>query len=176
MVITTSEPTWLKLARAEIGTKEAPGDADNPRILQYYADAGHPEVKHDAVAYCAAFCGAILHRAGIKPTGSLMAKSYLTFGAPLAGPKVGCIAVLWRGSPTASTGHVGFVTGFTDTEISLLGGNQKKDGEVCIETFPRTRVLAYRWPQLSAPTTLPPVPRETLLSRITSWLKRHVGS
>jgi uncharacterized protein (TIGR02594 family) len=165
MVTSTTEPRWLTLARAEIGTKEAPGDADNPRILQYDADAGHPEVKHDETAWCAAFTSSILKRSGITPTGSLLAKSYLTFGEKLTGPKIGCIAVLWRGSPSASTGHVGFVTGFTSTDISLLGGNQKTDGEVCIETFPRTRVLAYRWPVLTN------TPQETLLSKVKSWLK-----
>jgi len=165
----TMEPAWLKLAKAEIGTKEAPGGADNPRVLQYYADAGHPEVKHDAVAWCAAALASWLKRSGIQPSGSLMAKSYLAFGEGLTAPKVGCIAVLWRGSPTADTGHVGFVTGFTSTEIHLLGGNQKTNGEVCIETFPRARVLAYRWPLVT------PAPQKTLYTRFKTWLKQHLS-
>ena len=170
--IATTESKWLTLARAELGTKEAPGAADNPRVLQYYIDAGHPEVEHDSVAYCAAFMGAILKRSGIKPSGSLMAKSYLTFGAALPGPRIGCIAVLWRGSPTAATGHVGFVTGFTGTEISLLGGNQGANGVVSVETFPRSRVLAYRWPV--AVTPIIDTPKETTWSKVVKWLRNLV--
>jgi len=169
-MITTTEPRWFTLAKAEIGVTEAPGSADNPRIVQYYADAGHPEVKHDATAWCAAAIASWLKRSGITPSGSLMARSYLTFGTPLTTPQIGCIAVLWRGSPKADTGHVGFVTGFTSTEISLLGGNQGAAGVVSIETFPRSRVLGYRWP-----TAITPAPQETLFSRIKSWAKRQIG-
>jgi hypothetical protein len=47
----TTEPKWLALARSEIGTKEAPGTGDNPAVVRMYADAGHPEVKHDETAW-----------------------------------------------------------------------------------------------------------------------------
>ncbi len=163
----TTEPKWLTLARSELHTKEAPGDADNPKIVQYYADAGHPEVKHDATAWCSAALSSWLKRSGIKPSGSLMAKSYLTFGSALTAPQVGCIAVLWRGSPNASTGHVGLVTSWTPTEVSILGGNQGETGEVSIETFPRYRVLAWRWP---AATVASPAKPLTLWGRIKGWL------
>ena len=140
-----TEPLWLLLARGEMGIKEAPGSADNADVVQFYAEAGHPEVKHDSVAWCSAFCGAMLHRAGIKPSGSLMARSYLHWGQKLDAPKVGCVAVLWRGSPDADTGHVGFVTEAGGDFIKLLGGNQ--GDAVSIETFPRSRVLGFRWPE-----------------------------
>jgi len=169
---TTTEPKWLTLARAELGTKEAPGDANNPRVLQYYVDAGHAEIHEDSTAWCSAAMGSWLKRSGIKPSGSLMAKSYLTFGAGLPGPRIGCIAVLWRGSPTAATGHVGFVTGFTGTEISLLGGNQGANGVVSVETFPRSRVLAYRWPV--AVTPIIDTPKETTWSKVVKWLRNLV--
>ena len=42
---------WLDLAEAEKGTKEGAGDRDNPVVLAYYADAGHPELEHDEVAW-----------------------------------------------------------------------------------------------------------------------------
>ncbi|MEZ5776014.1 MAG: hypothetical protein R3D33_15310 [Hyphomicrobiaceae bacterium] len=83
------EPRWLTLARGEIGVAEKPGAADDPRILAYYRDAGHPEIRHDEVAWCAAFVGACLKRSGIAPTGSLMARSYLRWGQPLARPRPG---------------------------------------------------------------------------------------
>ena len=47
-------PRWYELALSERGVKEGPGEADNPVVRAYYKDAGHPEVKHDSVPWCAA--------------------------------------------------------------------------------------------------------------------------
>jgi uncharacterized protein (TIGR02594 family) len=138
-----TEPKWLILARENLGQHEISGGKDNPTILQFYKDAGHPEVQHEDTAWCAAFVGAMLKRAGVTPSGSLLARSYLKWGVKLSVPKVGCIAVLWRGSPTASTGHVGFYVGENGDHVKLLGGNQG-DG-VSIASFPKARVLSYRW-------------------------------
>jgi uncharacterized protein (TIGR02594 family) len=137
-------PAWYVLACDEEGVKEAPGAADNNCILNYYRDAGHAEVKHDSVAWCAAFVGAMLHRAGIAPSGSLMARSYLKWGARLTRPRMGAICVLWRESPSSALGHVGFVAGWNTTHVRLLGGNQSDS--VGYEDFPRSRILAFIWP------------------------------
>jgi uncharacterized protein (TIGR02594 family) len=141
-----TEAPWFDLAHKKIGVHETPGDSNNPEVLKFFQDAGHPEIHNEDTAWCAAFVGAMLHRAGVAPSGSLMARSYLKWGMRLAAPKRGCIAVLWRGSPNATTGHVGFVVGFTEDSIDLLGGNQGAAGVVSIERFPRSRVLGYRWP------------------------------
>jgi uncharacterized protein (TIGR02594 family) len=143
---------WFDLAKKEIGVAETPGAKSNPKILQYDADAGHPEVTGENTPWCCGFCSAMLKRAGFKPTGSLMARSYLHWGQKLDKPRIGCIAVLWRGSPDSDAGHVGFVADFTDTEITLLGGNQGTDGVVSLEKFPVSRVLGYRWPPEPAAT------------------------
>ena len=74
---TMPRPKWYELALAERGVKEAEGAADNPKVQAYYRDAGHPEAKHDLVPWCAAFVGAMLKRAGIKPSGELSACSDL---------------------------------------------------------------------------------------------------
>jgi uncharacterized protein (TIGR02594 family) len=137
-------PGPMRLAREELGVHEGAGSADNPRVVRYYADAGHAEVTHDETAWCAAFVGAMLKRAGLQPSGSLMARSYLSCGQKLTTPRVGCIAVLWRGSPDASTGHVGFVACWSSTHVTLLGGNQS-DG-VTEARYPRDQVLGWRWP------------------------------
>ena len=104
------QPRWLELAWADLGVAEAPGAANNPRVVRYYADAGHPEVTADEVAWCAAFVGACLERAGVASTRSLMARSYLAWGEALDEPRTGAIAVLSRGSDP-SLGHVGFLIG-----------------------------------------------------------------
>jgi uncharacterized protein (TIGR02594 family) len=78
------QPRWLELAWADLGVAEGPGGANNPRVVRYYAAAGHPEVRADEVAWCAAFLGACLERAGVGSTRSLMARSYLAWGEALA--------------------------------------------------------------------------------------------
>ena len=60
------QPPWLDQAWADLGVREGAGNANDPRVLAYYRDAGHPEIKADSVAWCAAFVGAMLERSGIK--------------------------------------------------------------------------------------------------------------
>lgn len=119
------------MAHKEIGVHETPGDDSNPKVLKFFQDAGHTEIHSEDTAWCAAFVGAMLHRAGVVSTGSLMARSYLKWGVPLDAPKLGAIAVLWRGSPDAATGHVSFVVNFDADTIRLLGGNQGSAGSRC---------------------------------------------
>ena len=113
-----------------------PGAANNPNVVRYYADAGHPEVRADEVAWCAAFVGACLERAGVGSTRSLMARSYLAWGQALDEPRTGAIAVLSRGADP-SLGHVGFLVGLTASDIVLLAGNQ--GDAVSVQAFPRSR-------------------------------------
>jgi uncharacterized protein (TIGR02594 family) len=124
---------------------EGPGTSDNPTVQAYYRDAGHPEVKHDAVPWCAAFVGAMLKRAGIKPSGSLLARSYLQWGKKLDKPAVGAIIVLQRGGSTF-LGHVGFVV--DPAAHIMLGGNQSD--RVSIQRYDPRKVLSYRWPEEEA--------------------------
>ena len=134
---------WFDLAKAELGTKEAPGDADNSVVLDYYADAGHPEIAHDSVAWCSAFVGSMLVRAGYPSTSSLAARSYLQYGVRLERPTEGCIVVMKRGN-SSWEGHVGFYMGDAGSSIRVLGGNQ--GDAVSIATFPKSSVLGYRMP------------------------------
>lgn len=137
------EPKWLELARAELGTKESPGSKNNPVVVQYYADSGNAGIRDDSVAWCAAFCGAMLKRAGLPNTGSLAARSYLNYGIALDDPKPGCIVVFTRGN-SSWEGHVGFYIGETANHIKVLGGNQSDS--VSIASYPKSKLLGYRWP------------------------------
>ncbi len=154
-MIPTSTLPWLDIAWSLFGTTEAAGAADNADVLALFRDAGHAEITSDSVAWCAAFVGACLERAGVRCTRSLMARSYEAFGNTLRLPRIGAIAVLSRGSDP-SLGHVGFVVGFTPDRIFLLGGNQSD--RVCVESFPRDRIVSVRWP-ISAHTTREPSPQ-----------------
>ena len=135
-----SETAWLTIARAYLGLAEGPDEADNPRVVAFYARAGHPEVRHDAVPWCAAFVGAVLAEAGQKGTGTLWALDYARWGRRLPGPAVGAVATKKRNGG----GHVFFVAGFDATDVFALGGNQ--GDRVCIARIPRARVYSYRWP------------------------------
>jgi uncharacterized protein (TIGR02594 family) len=134
----------MDIAKAELGTREAPGAANNPRVLAYYADAGHPGIRADSTAWCAAFVGAALKRAGYANSGSLAARSYLQYGRALSEPEPGCIVVFWRGSRDGWQGHVAFYVRGEGDRIRVLGGNQSD--AVTEANYPRSQVLGYRWP------------------------------
>jgi uncharacterized protein (TIGR02594 family) len=138
------QPAWLAAAWAELGVREIPGDANAPEILRYFRDAGDDDVKTETTPWCAAFAGAMLKRAGVSNTGSLLARSYLDWGSSLDDARLGAVAVFSRGDdPTA--GHVGFVIGEADSRLYLLGGNQSD--AVTVASFDKSRLLGLRWPQ-----------------------------
>lgn len=137
------QPPWMAMAWAEFGQSEVSGASANPRILEYFQNVGHSAITDDETAWCAAFVGACLERAGFASTRSLMARSYLEWGEPISEPPAGSIAVLSRGA-NPSLGHVGFLVGMTDAAIYLLGGNQAN--AVSVARFDRVRLLGVRAP------------------------------
>ena len=136
------EPIWLQCARKELGVKETKGKTHTKRILDYH-QATTLKATDDETAWCSAFVCWCLEACGIKSTRSAAARSYLSFGKRISEPTVGCIVVFQRGD-SAWQGHVGFVVGWDKTSISCLGGNQKDS--VCIEKYPRSKVLGFRMP------------------------------
>lgn len=151
-----SEPFWLTYARRELGTLEGPGPVNNPKVLSYYREAGHGEVASDDIAWCAAFVGAMLHRAGVKGTGALNARSYERWGQPLRVPLLGCIGVKKRVGAPLWAGHVGFVVAASQYKVWLLGGNQAD--AVSIRAFPRAHFVAWRWADTEIPGDLDALP------------------
>jgi len=139
-----THPKWLELAWRDDGIREKKGSLSNPKVMRYYRDVGADWVKGDDVAWCAAFVGSCLERAGLGSTRSLMARSYLKWGRKLNQPRRGAIAVFSRGSNKA-LGHVGFYIGENARSIFLLGGNQ--NDSVGIGTYPKSRLLGLRWPK-----------------------------
>lgn len=142
----TEQPAWLAAAWAEFGVRETKGSKSNARVLAYYKDAGHV-IGDDSVPWCAAFAGAMLVRAGLSSTKSLLARSYLSWGAEIGEARFGAITVLTRGDDPGA-GHVGFFVGASKDKLFLLGGNQS-DG-VTVEAFDSARLLGYRWPVAAA--------------------------
>lgn len=137
------QPQWLAAAWAEFGAREKSGTGNSAAVLGYFRESGHASVTSDGVAWCAAFAGAMLKRAGREASGSLLARSYLDWGQQLSAPRLGALAILARGADSGA-GHVGFVVGLAGERLFLIGGNQG-DG-VTVEAFDVSRVLGYRWP------------------------------
>ena len=132
----------IDLAIAEIGTVEW-AKGSNPKVVAYYCDAGHPEVVDDAVAWCAAFVGAMLKRAGVKPSGALNARSYLNWGNPVPLDKIqrGDIGVIARGNSTWQ-GHVFFIEKVNGKMVVAVGGNQRDS--VSRAEYPISALLGVR--------------------------------
>lgn len=135
-------PKWYELAVKELGTKEAPGFANNPIVQQYYVDAGSGK-QPDSVPWCAAFVGAMLKRAGVSPSGFLAARSYLNWGEKTK-PIPGAIVVFRRGN-NPWQGHVAFFVQDNGSTIRVIGGNQSD--AVTYANYPKSRVIDYRWPK-----------------------------
>jgi len=134
----------FELAQEDLGTWEW-GDGHNPKVVQYFHDVGHEWVQDDETAWCAAFVGAMLKRAGLPHTGKLNAQSYKTWGEHVDPEKArpGDIVVFWRQSPDSWKGHVGFFARWTDEgDPVVLGGNQAN--QVNMTPYPRDRLLAVR--------------------------------
>jgi uncharacterized protein (TIGR02594 family) len=140
--MTELNKTIYAIAADEIGVEEWPGARHNPRVLEYYKESGHAEIKSDEVPWCAAFVGAVLAKAGAQGTGQLTARSYSKWGDEVTLPQAqrGDIVVLSRGEPWQ--GHVGFFHNFGDGKIELIGGNQ--GNKVSIAAYDRRRIVAIR--------------------------------
>ena len=97
--------------------------------------------------WCAIFVNACLEAVGVRGTRSAMARSFEhdTNFVRLPGPALGAITTMWRGSPSAGTGHVFFYLGENDHGVLALGGNQ--NDRVCRQYEPRDRIVGYWWPK-----------------------------
>ncbi len=141
--------TPYELAKTFEGTYEWK-EGSNPTVVAFYADAGHPEVVDDDVAWCAAFVGAMIKRAGGVPTGSLLAQSYLNWGVPVDKKdiKEGDILIFKRGTKSWQ-GHVTFAAGKPNSkgQINCLGGNQRDMVNITTYTLNDSFLGARRAPE-----------------------------
>lgn len=86
--------------------------------------------------WCAAFMNKLLDGG----TGSNFAYSYRRYGSPAQPGCVGCIAVTTR----RGGGHVGVVEAWTERGALIISGNH--NNRVDKGMYPRTRIVALRWP------------------------------
>ena len=135
--------TPYEIARGYIGTTEGAGPENNPVIMDMYASVGHDWVEHDSVAWCAAFVGHCLERAGLRSARQLTARSYLEWGVPVesADAQPGDIGVIPRGS-SGWQGHVFFIDRIEGPWVWGLGGNQSD--AVNVKRYPVSKLLGVR--------------------------------
>ncbi len=154
-----------------VGQKEHAGRASNPVIEAHFARAGFPGLT-DETPWCAAFVGSILAECGLKPSGSLMARSYLTYGRKVSqqDAQIGDIGVIARGKPPQ--GHVFFIAGFEGSNVLALGGNQ--GDEVSIHKIPMASLIGIRRADPAAASGLGTVQEgdvDTMVVRLQTTLK-----
>lgn len=157
----TDEPRWLSRARPELGQSEIIGRrGHNDAIVGYWREAGIVkrdqtpwDPGNDETPWCAVFLGAVLARAGIAGTRSALARSYQSWGEEVATGEgayrwasipLGAVVVLNRPGAGPRFGHVGLAVAAAERSVQLLGGNQ--DDAVTESWFPKTRIVAVRWP------------------------------
>lgn len=135
-----TEPTWLAAAREDIGQRETLGPNDSPWIRSMLAKLGATWLLGQP--WCGGAVAKWVSDAGFKPVAKWwQARAWASWGQALAFPAHGCIVVFSR----TGGGHVGFVVGENERgELLVLGGNQ--GDAVNVRAFPRSRVIAYRWP------------------------------
>jgi len=118
---------------------------DRKILKEKLSEANGQTVDPARIPWCAAWANMVLSQAGMETTGSLMARSFLSWGKATKAPNIGDVVVMRRGR-NRNMGHVGFFYAFVDVNgskmVAVLGGNQGK--EVRISYYPITKVIAYR--------------------------------
>ena len=157
-----------QLAEREVGTVEW-RDGSNPKVVAYFRDAGSP-VTDDATAWCAAFVGAMLKRAGSKGTGSLLARSYLKWGrsVEIEDARIGDLVIFQRGNSNWQ-GHVAFYVRRVGPNIEVVGGNQSDS--VSIWRYSAASLLGVR---RDVEPIVQPIaqPMPAWLAAILAWFKK----
>jgi uncharacterized protein (TIGR02594 family) len=142
-----NEPTWLTIARAQIGTRELPGPTHNSSLLAFLNSAKRFNGviwQDDEMPWCGGFVAACLLAADIEPVKiAARAKSWATWGSRLQATRLSAGAVLVFDRPGG--GHVGFYLGEDRAHYHVLGGNQ--GNAVSVSRIVKSRMTAARWPK-----------------------------
>jgi len=124
-----------------IGTKETPGGADNPVILDWAVKTKlNKEYKKDEIPWCGLFVAYVCHMASLIPIEKpLWAKNWAKWGVEQTTAMLGDILVFTR---EGGAGHVGFYVGEDSLCYHVLGGNQSD--MVCVTRINKKRCIAIR--------------------------------
>lgn len=152
------EPLWLIEARRWLGEREIPGPRSNNRLLTAIQRVG---VKVLGIKYTnddTAWCGAIMavwigQTLPTEPLPSIAvrAKSWETFGVPIAVASPGAIMTSTR----KGGGHVMQAVAQTATHYLVIGGNQGNAVSFMLKA--KGEIDAIRWPR-TVPLPKAPLP------------------
>jgi uncharacterized protein (TIGR02594 family) len=139
-----SDVPWMVKAKEELAKKiHEFENGSNPEIEKYFVDTTLGR-QPDDVSWCAAYvswCIKESNGARSPVTFSARAADWLKNGKGLEGPQYGAVAVT-RPLAAGASGHVGFVTAWDGTHVTLLGGNQ--GNAVCERNFRIDVVRGWR--------------------------------
>lgn len=147
MPLRPNDAPWLRGAFGDLGLHEIAGPKHAARVLVMFRTAGHPEVKNDETAWCAAGENTWLIEAGFPGTGKLNARSFLIYGQdvmhmnPL--PR-GAILIFQRGD-SEWQGHVCTLLEDKGAVLRVIGANQSD--QVCEANQARAHLIGARWPK-----------------------------
>lgn len=150
-------PRTIQEAVKLYGTKETPGDRDNPEIMAWRDELNAAGGKihgygGDEVPWCGLFAAIVCHRAGKEVVKEpLWARNWAKFGVKSPEAGLGDVLVFARGN----SGHVGFYVGEDAKCYHVLGGNQSD--MVNVTRVEKARLLAVRRPVYrNMPATVKP--------------------
>jgi uncharacterized protein (TIGR02594 family) len=145
--VTTSSISKLVLnSAAKPAAEVAAKSGDTNPLLEAlrWKGATAPQVGVPSDLWCADFMNFILGQTGQSGTGSRAARSFLKYGKPIDGPRVGAIVVFTRGG-NGQSGHVGIVRGTDgDGNPIVISGNH--GNKVSESMYSKNRVLGYFMP------------------------------
>jgi len=140
------DPAWLSEARNLLGTRESPGEANNPIIMKWARDLDQ-WYPGDDVPWCGLFVAHCMIRGAPQEPQAfnrLGARNWLKYGAPCEA-LIGAVTVFWRTHPTKSwDGHVAILTAQNEDAVRVIGGNQSNN--VTETWISRDRLLGFRAP------------------------------
>lgn len=143
-LLEVGRPLWLQYSIAHIGTREAPGSANNRELVADIHSVA-PDYQDDATPWCAGWVTLCLVKASIKPSKEpLWARSYAErWGTKLIEPAVGAIAVKTR----VGGGHVTFVAGKNRNNVLACCGGNQNDMVNISEYSASAFNLGFFWPK-----------------------------
>jgi len=141
-------PTILHNAASYLGHAEKKGPDSNPIILDAVRVLFPNWTDDSTIAWCSCFmhliamnvCAENPAEDGHQKPG--LARSWLTVGEEVDTPQPGDVAIFWRGSPSAGTGHVAIYCNRIDDVIYVMGGNQAN--AITVSGYSAKRLLGYR--------------------------------
>lgn len=147
---TVVQPAWMDIALGDLHLdwKEVSGSRHNPKISEAFDMCGYGLLP-DETAWCGVYVGSRLKIAGyMTPAKCAWARHFTSkqseYGVNLEEPRYGCVVNVERGS-AGGTSHVGFLAGWDDNNVRILGGNQSNDVTDSL-VVPRSKVLSFTWP------------------------------